>query len=100
MPELAGSSSLAPLTFEQIRLFAKRLKSEKYNLLLKLKLEGPSEAQASQEQTVRVLIAEYDAMISASISAALQGDGFVVDIVRNGRAAAGARAACQAFRRA
>jgi len=35
---------------------------------------------------VRILIAEDDAMISTSLCTALQGDGFVVDQVRNGRA--------------
>lgn len=35
---------------------------------------------------MRILIAEDDAMISASICTALQHDGFVVDLVQNGRA--------------
>lgn len=35
---------------------------------------------------MRILIAEDDAMIGASIRTSLQGDGFVVDLVQNGRA--------------
>lgn len=38
---------------------------------------------------MRILIAEDDAMISASIRTALQNDGFVVDLVQNGRAVNG-----------
>ena len=35
---------------------------------------------------MRILVAEDDAMISASICTSLQSDGFVVDLVNNGRA--------------